>query len=374
MPGHHKFTGVIPPASTPAYVGDHYTDKVSKVGYVSVGTDSSADWKPVTNAAGYLVDGDYGDVVVSASGTVISFDPTVVTAAAKSVLDDATVSAMVDTLFGAASSGTGGAARLISPSFTTPSLGVASATSLTASGQVYGAFSGCSSYFFGPAIYCTSDTGFVGFGSANDAYIRRIAPNHLGLSNASAAQSFSVYNVAGTDYERGVIDWQTTSNVLTIGTQFGGAGVARNIDFVVGGVRKLDYGITNANRWTSAVGFHATIVTSPYFQFPGTSFFASGGDGIVGFYNNAGTSFDRLQYGGTTSSFPCEKRRGATLETRLADDSALAIHVHADVTKAGAVSDSDFTNPVNGCTGWDTTNKKHYVRIGGTWYSSAAYT
>lgn len=54
-----------------------------------------------------------------------------ISAAAATVLDDATVAAMVDTLGGAASSGSGGLARITSPTFVTPTLGVASATSLT---------------------------------------------------------------------------------------------------------------------------------------------------------------------------------------------------------------------------------------------------
>ena len=63
-----------------------------------------------------------------------------ITAAAATVLDDATVAAMVDTLGGAASTGTGGLVRetgptianatLSSPSMTTPAMGVASATSI----------------------------------------------------------------------------------------------------------------------------------------------------------------------------------------------------------------------------------------------------
>lgn len=48
MPGRHKFTGTVAPATTPSYVGDHYTDTVSGISYISVGTSSSADWKDVT--------------------------------------------------------------------------------------------------------------------------------------------------------------------------------------------------------------------------------------------------------------------------------------------------------------------------------------
>jgi len=45
-------------------------------------------------------------------------------------------------------------------------------------------------------------------------------------------------------------------------------------------------------------------------------------DGTVVLTNTAETDFNRLQFGGTTSSFPALKRNGANLLVRLADDSA----------------------------------------------------
>lgn len=53
-----------------------------------------------------------------------------VTAAARSVLDDTSVGAMVDTLGGAAATGTGGLVRSTSPTLVTPVLGAATATSV----------------------------------------------------------------------------------------------------------------------------------------------------------------------------------------------------------------------------------------------------
>jgi uncharacterized protein YaiE (UPF0345 family) len=44
-------------------------------------------------------------------------------------------------------------------------------------------------------------------------------------------------------------------------------------------------------------------------------------DGQVTFLNNASDDFNRLNFGGTTSSFPALKRNGAGLDLRLADDS-----------------------------------------------------
>ena len=54
-----------------------------------------------------------------------------VTAAARTVLDDTTVAAMVDTLGGATSTGTGGIARATSPTFVTPALGTPASGTLT---------------------------------------------------------------------------------------------------------------------------------------------------------------------------------------------------------------------------------------------------
>lgn len=54
-----------------------------------------------------------------------------ITAAARTVLDDTTVAAMVDTLGGASASGTGGLVRATSPTLVTPALGTPSAIVLT---------------------------------------------------------------------------------------------------------------------------------------------------------------------------------------------------------------------------------------------------
>ena len=56
----------------------------------------------------------------------------------------------------------------------------------------------------------------------------------------------------------------------------------------------------------------------------GRSVMASPSDGVIKLSNNAGTDFSRLQFGGTTSSFPAIKRNGNYLQVRLADDSGFA--------------------------------------------------
>jgi len=48
----HKFSGAGAPSTTPARVGDHFTDTTNDNAYISVGTSSSADWVLVGGSAG----------------------------------------------------------------------------------------------------------------------------------------------------------------------------------------------------------------------------------------------------------------------------------------------------------------------------------
>lgn len=92
--------------------------------------------------------------------------------------------------------------------------------------------------------------GFVGAsnnpagGAKAETAFWRDAANIMALGNpttSTTAMGLRVYNttdtVAGapTNYERGVFDWTTSANVLTIGTQAGGTGTARNIKLLSGG-------------------------------------------------------------------------------------------------------------------------------------------
>ena len=72
-----------------------------------------------------------GDVQASAGSNTTSIPTTVISTAARTVLDDASVSAMVDTLGGAASTGTGGLVRATSPTLVTPALGTPASGTLT---------------------------------------------------------------------------------------------------------------------------------------------------------------------------------------------------------------------------------------------------
>lgn len=64
------------------------------------------------------------------------------------------------------------------------------------------------------------------------------------------------------------------------------------------------------------------IGSAGQFIFSGRSRIYSDANSNIRLSNNAGTDFDRLQFGGTSNLFPSIKRNGADLEVRLADDSA----------------------------------------------------
>jgi hypothetical protein len=69
------------------------------------------------------------------------------------------------------------------------------------------------------------------FGGAN-FYIE--SANVAALRNGVTAQALYSYNTFtnSSNYERAAIDWSTTANILTIGQQIAGTGVARDIAFV----------------------------------------------------------------------------------------------------------------------------------------------
>ena len=111
-----------------------------------------------------------------------------------------------------------------------------------------------------------------------DLRLARDAANTLALRNSTNAQAFNVYNTYtdASNYERGVFDWSTNANWLTVGTVKAGTGTNRGIVL------------------------------------------------------NSATNI--VAWGGTTSSFPAIKRNAAAINFRLADDSADAAITASTIT------------------------------------------
>jgi len=105
-------------------------------------------------------------------------------------------------------------------------------------------------------------------------------------------------------------------------------------DWQVGGVSRFnvrkDGTVTIAAAVNANTASFVTGTASNYGFASSRGYITGTGDGVFTVWNQAQNNFDRLQFGGTTSSFPALKRSAAALQTRLADDSGLAKHDFAN--------------------------------------------
>jgi hypothetical protein len=99
----------------------------------------------------------------------------------------------------------------------------------------------------------------------------------------------------------------------------------------------------------------------------------SGADGVILMSNNAVTDFSRLQFGGTSSSFPALKRSSAALQVRLADDSAYAALRSLSLQTDAPAASSAGVWKLGVSTGATTThNTTIIISIDGTNYGLLA--
>jgi hypothetical protein len=191
-------SGAGAPSSTPSAVGDIYVDTTGDIGWVATGTASSADWKQATGAGGgdLLAANNLSDVANAAT----SLTNLGVTAAAQTVTDDVTVAAMVDTLGGASSTGTGGLVRATSPALVTPDLGTPSAlvatnATGTAAGLTVGATTGVEA---GADVTDATNVAAAGAHMAGGTDVP-VTDGGTGASTAAAARTNLDVDQAGTD-------------------------------------------------------------------------------------------------------------------------------------------------------------------------------
>lgn len=141
---------------------------------------------------------------------------------------------------------------------------------------------------------------------------------------SAGATTPRLFNVAYTINNSGA-QTGTLTGLFLNATETALNGMTHNLfDLQVGGVSKLkvsNIGITTAltflgtSQVLTSAGSGSIGVQSVWYMEGNTS-------GIACIKDWAGTSFNRLQLGGTTASFPAIKRNGAALDFRLADDSA----------------------------------------------------
>ena len=194
------------------------------------------------------------------------------------------------------------------------------------------------------------------------------AANTLALRNGTAAQAFNVYNTysnGGVDYERLQLVW--SGNTAYINTTAAGSGGTRPLVVRTDGSSDLTLGTNATARWVvngsaghllagidNTYDIGASSATRPRNVYvagntvmggsltvgssggrsiigggkieinSGSTTLINQSDGVFTLSNYLASDFGRLQFGGTTSSFPALKRSSTTLQARLADDSAFA--------------------------------------------------
>jgi hypothetical protein len=159
----------------------------------------------------------------------------------------------------------------------TPALGAATATSLTASGLVQAGTT---------------------LGISTDVLLNRDSANVLALRNGAAAQTLRVYNsyTNSTNGEWGAMVW--SSNVLSIGSNKNGTGNNRDVAIMRGGVEQMRF--TNGNIIIGGTNVYSVSGSSPTFQVQNTAA-ASVGQ----FTFNSGASI--------SSQYQMGRSRGSTL-------------------------------------------------------------
>jgi hypothetical protein len=168
----------------------------------------------------------------------------------------------------------------------------------------------------GTSLQFGTGTGTTG----GDITISREAANILAQSNGSNAQTFRIYNTFtdANNHERGFLRWSSSN--FEIGSEAAGTGSSREVR-IVAGTATYRFATNNAAIFPGTVNIAAT----GEYQWFNRSIMSSSASGIILLTNSARNDWSRLQFGGDTSSFPALKRSSATLQVRLADDSAYSV-------------------------------------------------
>ena len=192
-------------------------------------------------------------------------------------------------------------------------------------------------------------TGYAGLGSGVPANTVAIEGN-VGIGTTTPVYLLDVAKSGVSGTFRAYDQTATTGSTLAVFR----AGVAQsgNVLEVQNNAGSNVLSVTSTGALTSAVSIGAggNISAGPTqdLGWSTRSTMTSPSGGIITLYNNAQTDFNRLQFGGTTSSFPSIQRSTTKLFFRLADDSAGA------TVRAGGYESSDGTAgaTVTTCTGF----------------------
>lgn len=197
-----------------------------------------------------------------------------------------------------------------------------------------------------------SGTIYQAMGTGSISGVQYAFQTNMNIVPSAGSASFRPHEILYTINASGA-QTGTATGILVSAIETNLNGITHNlIDLLVGGSSKFKVTNTGVATFGSSIfssgnlfmdgnvsaGAGSDVVITNRFRF------RSPGTGIVTFLDNAGTDFNRLQFGGTTSLFPALKRNGATLETRLADDSGFCnlntgiLSIQNIVASAAAIS------------------------------------
>lgn len=136
---------------------------------------------------------------------------------------------------------------------------------------------------------------------------------------------------------------------------------ADTLAFANGGVLALSLGASQLATFAGTISLPNTSVI----KWATHSQIKNDANGVISLLNAAGTSFSRLRFGGTTSSFPCLLFSGTTSKFRLADDSADSPMTASTGTFSSTVGVGGATAD-HGATCFITTNTQSSACSGAT--------
>jgi hypothetical protein len=154
----------------------------------------------------------------------------------------------------------------------------------------------------------------AGTGNGDLVLTRDDAANTLAQRNGTNFQTFRIYGTFtdASNYERGFVRWSAAGGNFEIGTEGAGTGSGRHMILRAG---SNTFTFFNNGEFSSPTSIRITS----------RMVINSSATGVVAIRNDAGTDFNRLQFGGTDANFPALKRSSTALQVRLADDSAYSV-------------------------------------------------
>jgi hypothetical protein len=153
----------------------------------------------------------------------------------------------------------------------------------------------------------TTSAGGIGFGADTSLYTETagriiLAKNTAGDSTLRWAANGVVYGYVG----------QSGGNTYL------GSLTANSVILQTNNTTALTLDASQVATFASSLG----VASGATIKWLARSSFYSPSDGVITMYNNATSDFTRLQFGGTTASFPALQRSGSTLQAVVGDASA----------------------------------------------------